>query len=358
MVEAVGNAIDILKTSSLCFLARTPLLDEDCPEVPEIDLVSVWDKAEEYPQRMVVYTSFGKVYVDVLWVPVSAMIDPFEAAGYRMLPHLFVESNLIWSKLDFIAPLIDEIKANAYEKAVWEKRLNSQLAFGDSAFQEAKRNSGFPPGALFFLQTAHAYYMIALGNAIRESVTSLMTKPLTKLRRMDATMGSDLEEILLKSLHLDLEPSVSITALKHVYEVVSSKCSPHLAMGMSERTRGHYDYSLSSLELEYRLAVAEALFHKGEVANANFYLRFWAYSLARCPVVFEEVKQGMDPNFYVPFRTFKESLSKVCPEIIEPVRLILGDISRDEVKESLSGTTLFRKLVVEKILDEGLSLTT
>jgi hypothetical protein len=355
LVEAVRKAVDVLKPSSLCVLSRKPLMDEDCPEVPEIDILSVWNRTEEYPKRMTVSTSLGRVYVDVLWVPVSAMIDPYEAAGYRTLPHLFVESEMVWSKPGFVSPLIDEIRANAYEKAVWEKRLGSQLAFGDSALQEAKRNLSFPPGALFFLQTAHAYYMTALGDAIRESVTSLMTKPITKLRRMDAVTDGDLEEILLANLHLASEPFPSYTALKRVHEAVSARCNPRLARGMSERTRGHYEYSLSSLELEYRLAVAGAMSRRGDVANANFYLRFWAYSLSRCPVVFEEAKEGRNPSFYVPFSPLEESLSEACPEIIEPVGLILGDVSRGDVEESLRGTALFRELVAEKIVEKGLT---
>jgi hypothetical protein len=354
-VEAVRKVVDVLKPSSLCVLSRKPLMDEDCPEVPEIDLVSVWDRTEEYPERMTVFTSYGRVYVDVLWVPVSEIIDPYEAAGYRTLPHLFVESEMAWSKLGFLGPLIEEIKANAYEKSLWKKRISSQLAFGDSALQEAKRNLGFPPGVLFFLQTAHAYYMIALGDAIKESVTSLMTKPMTKLRRMAAATDSDLDEVLLANLHLGLEPSVSIVALKQVHEAVSARCNPHLVRGMSKRTWGHYEYSLSSLELEYRLAVVEALSRKGDIANANFYLRFWTYSLARCPVVCEEARQGKNPNFYVPFRALKESLSEACPEVIEPVSLILGDVSRGEVEESLRGTAIFRELVAEKIKEKGLT---
>jgi hypothetical protein len=355
LVEAVGNAVEVLKPSSLCVLSRKPLMDEDCPEVLEIDLLSVWNRTEEYPQRITIHTSSGLVYVDVLWVPISAIIDPIEAAGYRMLPHLLVESEMVWSKLSFVDPLLEEIKTKAYEKAIWEKRISSQLAFGDSALQEAKRNLDFPQGALFFLQTAHAYYMIALGDAIKESVTSLMTKPMTKLRRMDYTTDSDLEMILLENLHLDLEPSASITALKNVHEAVSSRCNPQLVRGMSERTWGHYKYSLSSLELEYRLVVAEALSRRGDFANANFSLRFWAYSLARCPVVCEEAKLGRNPSFYVPFSGFKVSLLEACPEIIEPVSMILGDVSRGDVEESLRGTALFRELVREKIINKDLT---
>jgi len=332
------------------------LVDEDCPEVPEIDLLSIWGRTEEYPQRIAVDTSLGRVYVDVLWIPVSAMIDPLEAAGYRMLSHLFLESETVWTRSSFIDPLIDQIKASSYEKTIWEKRLGSQLSFGDSALQEATRNLDFPAGAMFFLQTAHAYYMTVLADALKISVMSLLTRPMTKLKRMAEETGCALGEILMVNLHLDNEPSASLGALRRVYDAVSARCASQRIQGMNERTWGHYAYSISSLELEYREAVAAALMRKRDYANANFYLRFWAYSLARCPVVSEDARQGKKPSFYVPFSAFKESLTTVCPEIIEDVSLILGgELTRDEVEASINGTAYFRQLVVEKILEKGLT---
>jgi hypothetical protein len=239
---------------------------------------------------------------------------------------------------------------------VWEKRLSSQLSFGDSALQEATRNLDFPVGAIFFLQTAHAYYMIALADALQTSVTSIMTKPMTKLRRMDAMTGSTLVKVLRANIHLDKDPSPSISALRRIHSAVSSRCGSQQIPGMGERTKGHYEYSLSRLELEYREAVAAALTRRGDVANANFYLRFWAYSLSRCPVVCEEARQGRKPSFYVPFRAFKESLSVNCPEILEDVSLILGgEVTRDEAEDSIKGTAYFRQLVIKKILEKGLT---
>jgi hypothetical protein len=356
LVEALRKAVDVLKPSSLCVLSRKPLIDEDCPEVPEIDILSIWSRIEEYPQRIVVNTSIGRVFVDVLWVPVSSLIDPFKAAGYRMLPHLFLESETVWTLPSFVGPLVDQIKVKAYEKAVWEKRLSSQLSFGDSALQEATRNLDFPAGALFFLQTAHAYYMIALADALQTSVTSIMTKPMTKLRRMNAMTSSALVKVLMANIHLEKDPSPSIDALRRIHGAVSARCGSQQILGMGERTKGHYEYSLSRLELEYREAVAAALTRRGDIANANFYLRFWAYSLSRCPVVCEEAKQGRKPSFYVPFRAFKESLSVNCPEIIEDVNLILGgEHTRGEAEDSIKGTAYFRQLVIQKILERGLT---
>jgi hypothetical protein len=356
LVEALRKAVDMLKPSSLCVLSRKPLMDEDCPEVPEIDILSIWSRMAEYPQRIVVSTSIGRVFVDVLWVPVSSLIDPFEAAGYRMLSPLLLESETVWTLPSFLGPLVDQIRAKAYEKAVWEKRLGSQLSFGDSALQEATRNLDFPAGALFFLQTAHAYYIIALADALQVSVTSIMTKPMTKLRRIDAMTSSTLVKVLMANNHLDKDPSHSIGALRRIHEAVSARCGSQRVPGMGERTWGHYEYSLSRIELEYREAVAAALTRKGEVANANFYLRFWAYSLSRCPVVCEEAKQGRKPSFYVPFGALKESLSVNCPEILEDVSLILGgEVTRGEAENSIKGTAYFRQLVVEKILGRGLT---
>jgi hypothetical protein len=173
---------------------------------------------------------------------------------------------------------------------------------------------------------------------------------------MDAMTGSALVKVLMANIHLDKDPSPSIGALRRIHGAVSARCGSQRVPGMGERTWGHYEYSLSRLELEYREAVAAALTRRGDVANANFYLRFWAYSLSRCPVVYEEARQGRKPSFYVPFCAFKESLSVNCPEIFEDVSLILGgEVTRGEAEDSIKGTAYFRQLVVEKILGRGLT---
>jgi hypothetical protein len=153
-----------------------------------------------------------------------------------------------------------------------------------------------------------------------------------------------------------MEPSALLGALRRVYDAVSAKYSSQRIKGMNERTWGHFAYSISSLEFEFREAVAETLIRKGDYANANFYIRFWAYSLARCPVVSEEARQGRKPSFYVPFTAFKKSLQTACPEIIEDISLILGgELARDEAQVSMKGTADFRQLVVKKIRGEGLN---
>ncbi len=123
------------------------------------------------------------------------------------------------------------------------------------------------------------------------------------------------------------------------------------------RAKGHFAYSISALELEYRELVANALIAKKDYPNANFYLRFWAYSLSRCPVVLEEAREGRKPSFYVPFEPFKKSVQAICPEILGDMKTIFGEkLTALEVEETIKGTILFKKLVCDKIQDSGLSL--
>jgi hypothetical protein len=355
-LEAAKKASHLLEPSSLGILCRKPLLDEDCPEASDVDLISIWEKPEELPERMTVETQVGRVYVDILWIPVSKMIDPLEAASYKILPHLLLEYESLWIKSDAVKPLIDNLKQSTYDKAVWKRRIGHQINFGNAALQEAKKNINFPPATLFFLQTAHAYYITALADCLKHSTMSLLTRPVTKLKRMATETNLKVDHLLIENLHLDVEPSASLKALRNIYAKVAERCSAHQLHGVSMRARGHYAYSISPLELEFRESVAKALIENGDKANANFYLRFWAYSLSRCPVVLEDARKGRKPSFYVPYDPIKESLQATCPEILDDMKIILGgEVTITEAEESIKGTTSFRQLVTEQIKNRGLA---
>jgi hypothetical protein len=185
-------------------------------------------------------------------------------------------------------------------------------------------------------------------------VMSLLTRPMTKVRRMSAETGLELEKMVKANLNLGADPSGSLEALARVHAAVSAR-GPGQVKGLGERVRGHYLYSISPLELEYREAVAKALVGRGDYANANFFVRFWAYSLSRCPVVLDEARQGRETSFYVPFRPFKESVQAACPEILDDMGTIFGGgWTAGEAAESLKGTEAFRALVTGRIRRSGL----
>jgi hypothetical protein len=349
------DASRLLVPSPLAVRCRKPLIDGDCPGVADVDLVAIWERAEELPERTTVEGPSGRVFVDVLWIPASALLDPIEAAGFMTLPHLLWESEPVSTRSEAIGTMVENIRLNMRERGAWEKRMSGQINFGDAALKEATRNLDFTPAAVFYLQAAHSYYLTALADGLEESVMSLLTRPMAKVRRMSAETGVQLEEMVKANLHLEADPSASLKALERVHAAVSAAGTPRQVQGLRERTRGHYLYSISPLELEYREAVGRALVGAGEYANANFFLRFWAYSLSRCPIVLEEARQGRETSFYVPFRPFKESVKAACPEILDDVTTIFGgELTEKEAVRCVEGTEGFRKVVTEQIRRRGL----
>jgi hypothetical protein len=355
--EAAITASRLLELNSLCVLCRKPILDEDCPDVSDVDLLAIYEMPEEHPERITVNCSLGRVFVDILWIPIASMFDSATAASYKILPHLLLESEIIWMRSDSIKHLVNQVKLNTYDKKIWEKRISSQISFGNAALKEAARNLDFPPMTVFFLQTAHSYYLMALANYLKRSTMSLLSKPMTKLRRMATETGCDLEQLFKANLFLETKPSPSLKALKRIHDLVSTRCSAQKPRSVTGRTRGHYTYSISSLEFEYRESVIEDLIRNGDFMNANFCLRFWAYGLSRCPIVLEEARQGKKPSFYVPYRSFKESVEGTCPEIIDDMKVILGEeITQRKAEESIKGTTIFRQLIIDHIQNKGFHL--
>ncbi len=358
LFQAAKTAASRLEPNSLAVLVRKPIVDEDCPEVSDVDLISIWEKSDEWPERLTVESQIGRVFVDILWVPVSKIFDPHEAASYKTLPNLLLNYEYLWTRSETVEPIIDSVRLNAFDKDVWSRRIRHQLSFGDSALEEAQKNLNYPPATLFYLQTAHAYYVIALADSLKRSTMSLLTRPVMKLRQIDSKTKSSLEPLLRRNLHLDIEPSASLIALRKVFNAVTDRCAGRQLAGVNMRVRGHYGYSLSALELEYRELVAKALIAHGDFGNANFYLRFWAYSLSRCPIVLEEARQGRKPSFYVPFEPFKESVLATCPEILDDMTTILGKgITTLDAEEAVKDTILFRDLTVKQIEAKGIRLT-
>jgi len=95
------------------------MVDEEFPEVSDVDLLSIWEQPEEMPERLVVDEGGKRVFVDVLWVPASKMFDHLEAATYKILPHLLLESEAIWTRSESVASLVENIRRAAFERPLW-----------------------------------------------------------------------------------------------------------------------------------------------------------------------------------------------------------------------------------------------
>jgi hypothetical protein len=118
LFEAAKKASSLLEPRSLGVLVRKPLLDEDCPEVSDVDLISIWEGPEEFPERIKVESQMGRVFVDVLWLPVSKMVDSLEVASYKVLSHLLLEYESVWLRSEPVRHMIDSIKLSVYDNFV------------------------------------------------------------------------------------------------------------------------------------------------------------------------------------------------------------------------------------------------
>jgi hypothetical protein len=358
LYEAAEKARELLEPNSIGILVRKPFVDEDYPEVSDVDLISIWEKPEEMPERIVVQTKLGRKFIDILWIPAAKVFDSEEAAKYKILPHLLLEYENLWMRSDAVRDVVENIKQHTYDIDVWAARIHHQLNFGYAALEEAKKNMAFPPAALFFLQTAHSYFTMALADSLKSSTMSLLSRPMAKIKHLTDETNTDLDRLIRTNLYIDGDPTNSLIALRRVYDKVLACCAGRQPRGTYMRTRGHFEYSISSLELEFRELVARALMQHGDFANANFYIRFWAYSLSRCPVVLEEARQGRKPSFYVPFEPLKESVNATCPEILEDLKTILGgEITASQAEDAINGTIVYGNIIKTLIQNNGIKIT-
>ena len=132
------KALLIIKPHSLGVFRRIPLVDKEFPEVSDVDLVSFWNNYEEKPERLAVFLGSKKFFVDVLWVPFKSIIHAAEAARYGMIPHLLLQSKILWLRSDTIRDLVNAIKRAAYSKSAWQFRTCSIIELADAALREAR----------------------------------------------------------------------------------------------------------------------------------------------------------------------------------------------------------------------------
>ena len=117
---------------------------------------------------------------------------------------------------------IENVKQHTYDPEVWAARIHHQINFGDAALEEAKKNLAFPPAALFFLQTAHSYFAMALADSRKRSTMSLLTRPYTKIKQLAAETNTDLDRLMRTNLHVGDDPTNSLIALRRVFDKVAA----------------------------------------------------------------------------------------------------------------------------------------
>jgi hypothetical protein len=120
---------------------------------------------------------------------------------------------------------------------------------------------------------------------------------------------------------------------------------------MRSATRAEYRYFAAKDELVLRVRAAREMLARGDQASALFYLRFHSYMLARIPMVHRCAREGRNVSFVRPERAVRRILAEECPEILEPLRYMLGGgrtFGVADVQASLSETLrLYRRTLGE-----------
>jgi hypothetical protein len=198
--------------------------------------------------------------------------------------------------------------------------------------------------------------MASLCDGLKILCPNIFTRPMGWIRQAEQQANLSLEVPFSQALHLETNPLVLIPPLKRIHETVSHRFpEPDWPAGVKPSIRYEYRYFLSSTELNWRIKVARELADRGDPAAATYYLRFWAYALARVPMVHHLAREGRNISFLRPERAVRPALQECCPEIIDDLTEILGGpITEEEVKHSLEKLLRFRQQTLDFLKERNI----
>jgi hypothetical protein len=161
-------------------------------------------------------------------------------------------------------------------------------------------------------------------------------------------------------LRLDVDPAGVAAATARIYEMVAARRSePIWPEDMRATTRSEYRYWLAREERDYRLAVAAEMVRRGSPEAAVHYLRFYAYALARIPLVRARAAEGRNVSFLRPEQAVLPDLTRHCPEIIGDLTFVFSGATPAtdvDVHEALATLSAFRDRTVATLRASQLEL--
>jgi hypothetical protein len=218
----------------------------------------------------------------------------------------------------------------------------------------------FPELALFWLHMAYASCIAAAVDGLGSFCPNVFTRPLPYLEEIEQKTGWTLRPEYIETLGLDAPPEDAMEPLRRIQQVVSSLfAQPMWKETMRPVTRAEYAYTIASDELEFRLAVAGDMISQGYREAALYYLRFWAYSLARIPMIFARANEGVDAAFLQPECAVLPDLKAHCPEILPDLkRIFFGGrkIDVSHIQRGVQRLTGFRDLVSAELRRRGIEI--
>ena len=339
--------LDLLAEQAQAIFVRAPMLDPLCPQTSDADVLAFGPVDCLQPLRLNLPARPGTLPIDVIWLPAQMLDDSTEFAAQGLLAHRLLTST----------PLFERgFDASAWQASVraalphgQHRRLQGFMQMGFLAVREIGITWDCPPLALFWLHTASAAAICALHELAGSLCPNAYTRPFDSLRALPPALRGDWEARLSRALHLDVNPLDLIEPLQKLHASITARYpEPVWPREMRNTTRCEYRYFLDGAELSWRIAVAREMIAGGDLAQAVYYLRFWAYSLARAPMVRACAEQGEDVSYVRPERAMGRALRQLCPDILEMLNDILGapQIDVELVRASLREVQALRETVM------------
>jgi hypothetical protein len=321
--------------------AREPLIDLETPKTADLDLLVFADVDALLPERLVLDPHrFAHNRIDLIWLPVASLDDPMALAGNGLVAHRLASSRLVHARdAQGMEEKIAAVHTRLFDPIPQHQRLTGFCEMGFLAVREVGVTWDFPAMALFWLHMAHAACIAVILDAGHGFCPNVYTRPMGYVRKATALLQVDLEEPFRRALFLETPLEALIERVRRVHALVDKQFpEPAWPVAMRATTRYEYRYFRDRAELDWRIAAAQEMADRGDLAAAVFYLRFWAYSLARLPMVHQRALEGQDVSFVRPERAIRPELERLCPYILEDLSEILAPhgLGRTEVEASLA----------------------
>lgn len=312
----LAAAIDALRPRPDAVFARDPLIDSDLPDSSDLDLLVFADVPDLITERLRV----DAAPVDLLWVPAAALDGPERFARQGLMPHRLLQARLAFDAAGRGAAFATAVHAIAREPTVHRERLANILNFGADVVREIGVTWDFPALARFWLQMARSACLAVMIDARGGLCPNVYTRPLPYLRALDREGATE----FTAELDLDDDVEALIATLGRMHTAVRVRCPAELPEVVRAGTRAEYRYFASADELAWRIGVAREMAARADAPSAVAYLRFWAYVLARIPMVHAVAMEGRSVSFLRPEREVRPALAELCPEILDDLTRALS----------------------------------
>lgn len=357
--RAVERAIAQDGARAAAIQLRTPISDRYSPRVYDVDLMMFAALPAFLPERRHSSDPHCRS-LDIVWYPQALLEQPEKLAQLGLAAHRYMASEAVHDPHRLSAACRTSMQACFHRPDIRAARWNVFLDVGWKTVREIGITWDFPEMARFWLHMATSS-CIALGiDGLGGFCPNVFTRPLLYLEEIEAQTGLVLCAEVVEMLGLDQAPEDAFAPLRRIHRAVSERfAAPCWPDAMRKLTRAEHAYTIADEELEFRIAVARDMLAHGRRESALHYLRFWAYSLARIPMIHARAAEGVDAAFLQPEKAVLPDLRQHCPEILDDLRLVLAgdaEVSAVQVQGGIAGVLRLRDTLAGELRSRGFAM--